>query len=166
LLLAVLGLAAGVVGLRLAWRGGRAGRVAALVSPLVVLGLALGSLAYYQRNDDNPFRALGAAVEEHVSPEAIIFVGDATPQTNQQFWNVNRSMRRVIGVPSDIGQMQLHTLPVVRRAVQAGRPVWYLQTEQIPPEAFLTELAGMGLCGTTWPVEAEIRLVQWSRCNP
>jgi len=165
LLLAVLGLLVGVVGLRLAWRGGRAGRVASLVSPLVVFGVALGSLAYYQRNDDNPFRVLGAAVEGRVSPEAILLVGDGAPQTNQQLWNVNRSLRRVIGVPSDIGQMQLHILPVVRRAVQAGQPVWYLQTEETPPVAFLTELANMGLCGTTWPVEARIRLVRWSRCN-
>jgi len=165
LLLAVLGLLIGVVGLRLAWRGRRMGRVAALVSPLVVLGVALGSLAYYQWNDGNPFRSLGAVVEECVSPEAIIFVGDDNLQTNQQIWNVNRSIRRMIGVPSDIGQMQLHTLPIVQRAVQAGQPVWYLQTEETPPVAFLTELANMGLCGTTWPVEASTRLVRWSRCD-
>ncbi len=68
-------------------------------------------------------------------------------------------------MPSDVGQMQLHALPVVRRGVQSGKPIWYLQTESSPPEAFWKELDEMRLCARTVLLVAEARLVRWEGCN-
>ena len=58
LLFVVSGLLIGIVGLRLAWRGERTSRVAACVSPLLVIGVAFSSLVYYNANGINPYRAL------------------------------------------------------------------------------------------------------------
>ena len=136
LLLASLALLIGATGLALAWRGGRVGCTAAWLGPLLVLAITAGSLARYQCNDYNPYGELGAIVAAYTGPDAVIFVGDHELETNQQFWNVNRTRRHFVGVASNPQQMQKYTLPAAERAVQAGRELWYLQIDGNPPEAF------------------------------
>ncbi len=151
-LLAISGLALGCSGLLLAWRGGRAGRAAAVMSAVLVLGLALGSLIYHHRNDANPYRSLSAAIDERVPPSGVVLVGDHTSHTYRLLWNVNRSARRMVGVPSDVKQMQSYILPFVRQLVEANTPLWYLQTEKQPDQALLAELHRLKLCQTPYPL--------------
>ena len=98
-------------------------------------------------------------------PEAVLFFGDGLSETSRLFWQVNRSTRRIIGVPADKGQMQMHTLPHVYRALQTGQPIWYIQTEENPPEDFWADLNVLGLCGTTSPTDAGAQLVEWTPCK-
>jgi len=163
LLLVSLGLLIALVGFGLVWRGIRR-RAVALVCPCLVFGLACLSLTHYYSQDRNPFRTLMATLDQRVPPNAIILISDESPETSRQLWNVNRSMRRMVGVPSDTGQMQLHTLPVVQRAVQSGDQVWTLQVGDNRSEVLLTALRDLGLCANAVWLDTDVRLVQWERC--
>jgi Dolichyl-phosphate-mannose-protein mannosyltransferase len=164
LLLAVLGLLVGAAGLALACRGVRAGRAVAGLSAPLVLMVTFAALVHYQARDENPFRFLDAAIETHVPPDSLILVGDQDNTTNMQRWNTNRSRRRFVGVARDAVQMPEYTLPVVRRAVNNGQEIWYLQTETEPPAVLTTALAEMHLCPSAFPLGSSLQLVRWALC--
>ncbi|MCL4394447.1 MAG: hypothetical protein M1482_06550 [Chloroflexi bacterium] len=164
LLFAASAASAGLIALILAWRGGRAGRAAALGGVLLVGGLTAAGIAHYGQLDENPYPAVLASTVRAVPAGAIVFVGNTSAGDNRMLWNVNRTRLDLVGVSPDRGQMQLHALPVVRRAVALGQAVWYLQTEPNAPADFFDELTHMRLCSSTWPLESPAKLFEWKPC--
>ncbi|MBI4790701.1 MAG: hypothetical protein HY782_27035 [Chloroflexi bacterium] len=162
LLFVVSGLLIGAIGLGLAWRGGRA---AGYLSALAVIGVALGMLAHYYQAEENPYRALGAAAEACAPPDALLLFGDDKAYRTRLVWQVNRSTRRIVGVSPDKGQMQMHALPHVYRALQTGQPIWYIQTEDSPPADLWGELEWLNLCSVEVLTDAGARLVEWTPCK-
>jgi len=120
---------------------------------------------HYQQADENPYASLVQLLNERTSSDALILIGDSNTTHNLQLWNVNRSARQIIGVPIDTGQMQIHTMPVVRQAIKQNRPIWYLQTETSPPVKFIAEMQAERLCDITYSMDYQTQLVHWIDCN-
>jgi len=164
LLLALAAAAIAVLGLVLAWRGGRRSGWGTGLCSLAVAALVLGSLAHYQTREANPFRPLDAAIEAHVASDALVLVGDPAAQTSAQRWNVSRSTRRVLGAARDPVQLPEYTLPVVRRAAGEGRQIWYVQSEAAPPPELAAALRELQLCPIPLRLNDQLSLVRWQTC--
>lgn len=163
LALAAIALGVGVAGVIAATRGVR---WAGAFSALGVASLVLIALARYQAQDANPFAAVAFQITTQVPRDAVLFVGDNAAPTNQLWWNANRSALRIVGVPPhDLGQLQLHALPVVRRELSVRQAIWYLQTEATLLPAFEHELQELNLCESSQPLGTSVRLVRWTPCE-
>jgi hypothetical protein len=161
-LITLCGIIVAYVTLTFAWRGNRA---AGWVSLLAIIGITTLALMHYQQADENPYASLVQLLNERTSSDALILIGDSNTTHNLQLWNVNRSARQIIGVPIDTGQMQIHTMPVVRQAIKQNRPIWYLQTETSPPVKFIAEMQAERLCDITYSMDYQTQLVHWIDCN-
>lgn len=147
------------------WRGGRWARWAAVASLVASLGLAVGALSYYHRLDDNPYRELAARLDDLVPPNGVILVHGSYSPLTHALWNVNRSRRRILGVPTDEYWVNERLLPTLRRAVVDGANIWRLRIDDAESPALVAELARLGLCEE--PGEGSVtpaRLHHWSLC--
>lgn len=164
--LALLGLGLAVALAVIAWRGGRWARQAAVLGVVAALGLALGTLAYYQRLDDNPYRELAARLDELVPPNGVILVHGSEASLTQALWNANRSRRRMVGVPTDEYWVGERLLPRLRRVAAEEADIWRLRLDDAESPALLAEMARLGLCEE--PGEGGVspaRLYHWTPCR-
>lgn len=150
------------IALALAWRGNRA---MGWVSLIAIIGITTVALIHYQQADQNPYASLVQLMNQRTTSDALILISDSDTNHNLQLWNVNRSARRIIGVPTDTGQMQIHTMPLVRQALKENRPIWYLQIEPSPPSKFIAEMEYARLCHIEYDMERQAQLIRWIDCH-
>ena len=142
-------------------------RWAAVASLVACLSLAVGVLAYYHRLDDNPYRELAARLDDLVPPNGVILVHGSYSPLTHAVWNVNRSRRRMLGVPTDEYWVNERLLPALRRAVVDGADIWRLRIDDAESPALMAELARLALCEE--PGEGGVtpaRLHHWRPCPP